>query len=360
MSNCFPLVFGIILCLTAVHILEQSDGKMSSRDQIIRLRVEGILVFCASLWIAVSFIIGFILRADKYFELRVLFVGLLCDVSTLIFYAAPLVNISEVIKMQDASSLYAPAITVNLFSSVLWFFYGLMGVKEVVVWVPSAAGILLCVIELFICCYYPSSYSDSKDESVATAAEFPIMGDFAVFASSRRSSIAFISPFSRPSSPPMTPRGGAVEGMKKKTRIFIPPSSLFGTPMNRSRAASVTGNESETNDETVEGPERKSLFFRPFSSLFNTPMNRSRAASITGKENETKDETDEKIDRQVRYYKPFTSRFNTPMNRSRAVSVSDDGVEDDKSSYHDIERAETYGFPIIPFLPTHTSEIQDD
>jgi hypothetical protein len=360
MSNCFPLVFGMVLCLTAVHILEQSDGKMSSRDQIIRLRVEGILVFCASLWIAVSFITGFILRADKYFELRVFFVGLLCDISTLLFYAAPLVNISEVIKMQDASSLYAPAITVNLFSSVLWFFYGLMGVKEVVVWVPSAAGILLCVIELFICCYYPSAYYDIKDESVVTAAEFPIMGDFAVFASSRRSSVAFIAPFSRPSSPPMTPRGGqADEGIKKKTRTFKPSSSLFSTPMNRSRAASVTGNESETNDETDEETERKSKFFRPFSSLFNTPMNRSRAASITGKENETNYETNEENDRKIRYFKPFTSLFNTPMNRSRAVSVSDDGVEGDKSSYHDIEKAETDNFPIIPFLPTHTSEIQN-
>ena len=322
MSNCFPLILGIVLCLTAVHILEQSDGKMSGRDQVIRLRVEGILVFCASLWIAVSFVTGFILRDEKFSELRVFFVGLLCDVSTLLFYAAPLVNISEVIKMQDASSLYAPAIAVNLLSSLLWFFYGLMGVNEVVVWVPSAAGILLCVIELFICCYYPSSANDITEDSPDS--EYPIMGDFAVFASSRRTSLAFVSPFSRPSSPPLTPRGNAEDGIKKKTRIIRPANYYFNTPLNRSRAGSITGNETIANDETVEENERKKRYFKPlFSSLFNTPMNRSRTGSVTGNEDKTNDETVEDNERKIRYFKPFASMFNTPMNRSRAASISD-------------------------------------
>ena len=356
MSNCFTLILGIVLCLTAVHILEQSDGKMSSRDQVIRLRVEGIPVFCASLWIAVSFVTGFVLRDEKYDELRVFFVGLLCDVSTLLFYAAPLVNISEVIRMQDASSLYAPAITVNLLSSILWFFYGLMGVKEVVVWVPSAAGMLLCVIELFICCYYPSNAYDITDDSLG--AQYPIMGDFAVFASSRRSSVAFISPFSRPSSPPLTPRGMAEEGIKKKTRNVKLPDSLFNTPMNRSRAPSITGNENKTNDENVEENGRKSRYFKPLSSLFNTPMNRSRAPSITGNENKTNDETVEETESETRYFKPFTSLFNTPMNRSRAPSISDDD-EDCHNPDNDVEKANNNtNFSIIP-LPLNKIQKQN-
>ena len=360
MSNCFTLILGIVLCLTAVHILEQSDGKMSSRDQIIRLRVEGILIFCAFLWIAVSFITGFVLRDRKFDELRIFFVGLLCDVSTLLFYAAPLVNISEVIKMQDASSLYAPAIAVNLMSSILWFFYGLMGVNEVVVWVPSAAGVLLCVVGLFICCYYPSSADNITDNNVG--AQLPIMGDYAVFASSRRSSVAFISPFSRPSSPPLTPRGPAEEGMKKKTCTFKPANYLFSTPLNRSRAASITGNENKTSDETVEENERKLRYFRPLSSLFNTPMNRSRAASITGDESETNDETVEEIDRKTRYFKPFTSMFSTPMNRSRAASVSDDEADrrsQSRSPYDDIEKANNNNnnFSIVPKLSSGVQEL---
>lgn len=189
MSNCFPTVLGIVLCLTAVHILEHTDCDSNPKDQIIRLRVEGILIFGASFWMSVAFVIGLVLKDEKHVEFKELLVGALCDVCTLIFYAAPLTNLAEVIEKKDSSTLYAPAISVNLLSSVLWFLYGLLGIHEAVVWIPSAMGMLLCLFQLFICWYYPVFLNESFNEELEE--EFP-KGDFAVFTSSRRVSISQI------------------------------------------------------------------------------------------------------------------------------------------------------------------------
>jgi hypothetical protein len=183
MSNCFPMILGIVLCLTAVHILEQTDSKSNPRDQIIRLRVEGILITCASFWMTVAFVIGLILKDEKHMEFKTLLVGALCDVCTLVFYAAPLTNLAEVIEKKDSSTLYAPAIGVNLLSSILWFLYGYLGIEEAVVWIPSAMGMILCIFQLYICWYYPVFLNDSFNDEIEE--EFP-QGDFAVFSSGRR------------------------------------------------------------------------------------------------------------------------------------------------------------------------------
>ena len=91
-------------------------------------------------------------------------------------------------------------------------------------------------------------------------------------------------------------------------------------------------------------------------------MNRSRAASITGDESETNDETVEEIDRKTRYFKPFTSMFSTPMNRSRAASVSDDEADrrsQSRSPYDDIEKANNNNnnFSIVPKLSSGVQEL---
>jgi Sugar efflux transporter for intercellular exchange len=166
-----------------VHILEHSDSKSNPRDQIIRLRVEGILISSASFWVTVAFVIGLVLKDEKHKEFKTLLVGALCDVCTLVFYAAPLTNLAEVIEKKDSSTLYAPAIGVNLLSSILWFLYGFLGIEEAVVWIPSAVGMILCMFQLYICWYYPVFLNDSFDEEIEE--EFP-QGDFAVFSSSRR------------------------------------------------------------------------------------------------------------------------------------------------------------------------------
>ena len=256
MSNCFPVILGIVLCLTAVHILEHTDSKSNPKDQIIRLRVEAILVSCASFWMTVSLVIGLILKDEKHHEFKTLFVGALCDVCTLVFYAAPLTNLAEVIEKKDSSTLYAPAIGVNLSSAILWFLYGFLGINEAVVWIPSAMGIIICLFQLYICWYYPVFLNDSFNDEIEE--EFP-QGDYAVFSSSRRVSIsqllADITPGRTPNrtpgrtpnrtpgrtpgrSPPTSPNLSPSEAMKGMWLHAEPARVYFNSAIEQSRSRS--------------------------------------------------------------------------------------------------------------------------
>ena len=187
LSNCFSLILGVWLCLTAIHILEQNcDDEKDLRDERLRVRVEVILLFTITFWIVISFIVALPLRDEKYFSFNIAFVGSFAVVSSLVFYASPLMHIIEVMKSKDSSSLYYPAIFVNMLSCLLWFFYGLEGVHAPVVWIPNGLGALLCVIELFTCWYYPQLERNSFDGCGGKiVSESSLRSDFAVFESSR-------------------------------------------------------------------------------------------------------------------------------------------------------------------------------
>ena len=180
-SNCFIMILSFVMCLTAIHILERSDRKQNPRDAIVRLRVEGILVCSASFWLCVIFVIGLILYEPQYTAFNLNLVGSLANVGTLVFYAAPLINISEIFREEDSSSLYAPAIIINLISSILWFFYGFLGVKQMILWISSAVGLVICLFQLYLCWLYPTVLNEDFDNFKEE--EFP-SSDFTVFDSS--------------------------------------------------------------------------------------------------------------------------------------------------------------------------------
>lgn len=181
-SNCFIMILSFVMCLTAIHILERSDRKQNPRDAIVRLRVEGILVCSASFWLCVIFVIGLILYEPQYTAFNLNLVGSLANVGTLVFYAAPLINISEIFREEDSSSLYAPAIIINLISSILWFFYGFLGVKQMILWISSAVGLAISLFQLYLCWLYPTVLNEDFDDFQEE--EFP-SSDFTVFDSSR-------------------------------------------------------------------------------------------------------------------------------------------------------------------------------
>jgi uncharacterized protein with PQ loop repeat len=185
------MILGLGLCLTAVHILEHTDHKLNPRDSVLRIRVETILMCSTSFWLTIVFIVGIVLRSPQYHETNILLVGAVSDVCSLIFYAAPLVNITEIITKKDSASLYAPAIAINLISCILWFFYGLLGVNQMIVWIPNTVGGALCIFELIICCIYPPNRDPGLEGLLDD--HHPI-NDFAVYASSRHMSSADLIP----------------------------------------------------------------------------------------------------------------------------------------------------------------------
>ena len=187
MSNSFTMILGFGLCLTALHILEHTDNGANPIDNIIRLKVEGILMISSMFWLTIVFITCLVLRDPKYHELNITIVGSFGDICSLVFYMAPLTNIKEIIRKKDSSSLYAPAIFINLVSCILWFFYGLYGISQQIVWIPNAIGVVVCIFELYICWHYPPLPIKAFGGVVLDNYRH---NDFAVFASSRHASIS--------------------------------------------------------------------------------------------------------------------------------------------------------------------------
>lgn len=164
---------------------DRTENSTSHEDSI-RIKIESILMMSASFWIFIIFLTGIVLKAPQYAETSITIVGAFCIISSLVFYGAPLINMVEIVRLKDSSSLYGPALCVNGLSCFLWFFYGLIGVNAVIVWLPNIIGLLLVCVELAMCCIYPAK----RHKSIASISEVEPTYDYAVYSSSRHMSSA--------------------------------------------------------------------------------------------------------------------------------------------------------------------------
>jgi uncharacterized protein with PQ loop repeat len=158
--------------------------KGSGHEDLVRIKVESILVISACLWLFLIFITGIVMKDPQYSEVRVTVLGAFCVISSLIFYGAPLINMIEIVRNKDSSSLYAPALVINGINCLLWFSYGLFGIHAVIVWLPNIIGLTLVAAELGLCCIY--SAKAQTDSSVNNEP----LPDYAVYSSSRHMSSA--------------------------------------------------------------------------------------------------------------------------------------------------------------------------
>jgi solute carrier family 50 protein (sugar transporter) len=153
LSSCFPFMFGVILCMTAIHILER---RPEQKEKKIRVRLETIMLTSMMFWMTIVFITSLVMGPDLS-ATATLIVGVASDVSSLVYYASPLSGIAEVIRLKDSASLYIPSIVISSLNCILWFFYGLLGVNSILIWLPNVIGLVICVVELVICFIYPAS-----------------------------------------------------------------------------------------------------------------------------------------------------------------------------------------------------------
>ena len=91
-----------------------------------------------------SFLSTFVLTTTHQ---RQLLTGYLGNVILVIFYAAPLSTLAEVLKSKSAASIYAPLSFLSALNGVLWVTYGL-SVNDLFIAVPNAIGLLLAIIQL--------------------------------------------------------------------------------------------------------------------------------------------------------------------------------------------------------------------
>ena len=160
-SSCIPLLTACVLVSTAIHLLER-EGH-TELENLIRVRVELVLFASTVLWLFLSFIACLVIPPEQR-DTGTTMIGAFTVCSSLIFYAAPLINMREIIKSKDSSSLYPPALVVNLINCTLWFFYGLLGTGAVILWLPNIIGGSICIAELIVCVRYPAKAHFQKEE----------------------------------------------------------------------------------------------------------------------------------------------------------------------------------------------------
>jgi len=118
--------------------------------------VEYLLLFTCVLWPLLAFINAMFLDSSPETRLQgTQIIGGFGSAFGLLYYFAPLSTLHTVIKEKDSSSIYLPTIFVNMVNATCWVIYGLLGVKDVIVWGPNAVGLLIGTTQAIIGMSYP-------------------------------------------------------------------------------------------------------------------------------------------------------------------------------------------------------------
>lgn len=89
--------------------------------------------------------------------------GLLACASSLIFIAAPLVLVADVIKSKSSEKLPFLLIVSSFFVSISWFFYGFV-LKDAFIQVPNGIGTMISGVQLSLFVLYPSKTKLNKED----------------------------------------------------------------------------------------------------------------------------------------------------------------------------------------------------
>ncbi|XP_015373197.1 PREDICTED: sugar transporter SWEET1-like [Diuraphis noxia] len=81
-------------------------------------------------------------------------VGLLCSLTTMLFFAAPFSNLIHVIRTKNTESMPLPLIVMTFLVSAQWLVYGRM-LRDKFIMYPNAIGCMLSVIQLALFVIYP-------------------------------------------------------------------------------------------------------------------------------------------------------------------------------------------------------------
>ncbi|GLI70269.1 hypothetical protein VaNZ11_015201 [Volvox africanus] len=81
--------------------------------------------------------------------------GLAGNVICLIYYAAPLSTMWEVIRTRNSASILVPLTMMNTMNAALWTTYG-VAVLDVYIWLPNGIGLALSVLQVALRLVFPA------------------------------------------------------------------------------------------------------------------------------------------------------------------------------------------------------------
>lgn len=140
----------VLYALTAPtsHPEKERENAMILREFILTPQ-ERILFNLLIGWTFVLVISGFFSPVGD----PVMVVGIACNLNMILYYAAPLEKMQQVIRTGDASSIHVPTMILYLFNTSFWVFYSSLH-NHIVLLIPSAIGAVLAVIQGFLLIKY--------------------------------------------------------------------------------------------------------------------------------------------------------------------------------------------------------------
>lgn len=173
-ANCFGIIIGLFCSSSAMMLLlNGNESKPTANEKSLIIHMEILMIGGVSFWILMIFIVGMILHGNDPSSVMI---GVICDIISIVYYAAPLSSLYQVIVTADASSLHVPTIVANLLNGAMWFIYGLSAINNLLVWLPNGLGVMLAIIQLTVvfmynprCVYCEGKQSETHQTKPSTA-----------------------------------------------------------------------------------------------------------------------------------------------------------------------------------------------
>jgi solute carrier family 50 (sugar transporter) len=146
-ANSFGIILGLFYAITCLTLLSKKTADEEYSE--LYLQTERGLLFAVFFWSVMGLLCSQLFSnfSDPIRQCAMM-TGLLSCCFSIGYYAAPLTTVFQVISNRDASSLYFPTILVNLINALSWFFYGLLGTHDLLLWIPNGLGFILATIQI--------------------------------------------------------------------------------------------------------------------------------------------------------------------------------------------------------------------
>ncbi|XP_013113696.1 sugar transporter SWEET1 [Stomoxys calcitrans] len=172
-SSGFPFICGFLSCSYWVHY-----GMLSNEHSVVLVNCVGVTLFLIYTLIYYVFTVNknayvklflFVLTAlfGIVFYINTIpepaqaqnFMGIVCLIVTVTFFAAPLANLLHVIRVKNSESMPFPLIVMSFLVSVQWLIYGII-ISDTFIQLPNFLGCVLSLVQLgLFVCYPPKSFS---------------------------------------------------------------------------------------------------------------------------------------------------------------------------------------------------------
>ncbi|XP_023295262.2 sugar transporter SWEET1 [Lucilia cuprina] len=172
-SSGFPFICGFLSCSYWVHY-----GMLSEERSVVLVNTIGVTLFLIYTLIYYVFTVNKNVYVKQFlFVLTALFgivfyingitdvgqaqnfMGIVCCIVTVCFFAAPLTNLLHVIRVKNSESLPFPLIVMSFLVSIQWLIYGII-ISDTFIQLPNFLGCVLSLMQLCLfVCYPPKSFA---------------------------------------------------------------------------------------------------------------------------------------------------------------------------------------------------------